>query len=98
MRLNPGLLSSEDPKKLPATTLGIAGYDPLRDEGLLYGKLLAENGVPTNVNVFKGVPHGFRRFGERLSVCKQWDQTMEDGIRCALTNPSASGEFIIREH
>jgi hypothetical protein len=22
----------------------IAGYDPLRDEGLLYGKLLAENG------------------------------------------------------
>ncbi|KAJ5275279.1 hypothetical protein N7497_005892 [Penicillium chrysogenum] len=97
-RLNPGLLSSEDAKKLPATTLGIAGYDPLRDEGLLYGKLLAENGVPTNVNVFKGVPHGFRRFGERLSVCKQWDQTMEDGIRWALTKPSASGEFIIREH
>ncbi|OQE30860.1 hypothetical protein PENFLA_c002G10385 [Penicillium flavigenum] len=97
-RLNPGLLSSEDAKKLPATTLGIAGYDPLRDEGLLYGKLLAENGVPTNVNVFKGVPHGFRRFGERLSVCKQWDQTMEDGIRWPLTKPSASGEFIIREH
>jgi acetyl esterase/lipase len=43
-RLNPGLLSSEDAKKLPATTLGITGYDPLRDEGLLYGKLLAENG------------------------------------------------------
>ncbi|CAP93362.1 hypothetical protein E8E15_003234 [Penicillium rubens] len=97
-RLNPGLLSSEDAKKLPATTLGIAGYDPLRDEGLLYGKLLAENGVPTNVNVFKGVPHGFRRFGERLSVCKRWDRTMEDGIRWAMTKPSASGEFIIREH
>ncbi|CAG8218007.1 unnamed protein product [Penicillium nalgiovense] len=97
-RLNPGLLSVEDAKKLPPTTLGIAGYDPLQDEGLLYGKLLAENGVPTSINVFKGVPHGFRRFGERLSVCKQWDQTMEDGIRWASTKPSASGEFIIREH
>ncbi|CAG8255716.1 unnamed protein product [Penicillium nalgiovense] len=97
-RLNPGLLSVEDAKKLPPTTLGIAGYDPLRDEGLLYGKLLAENGVPTSINVFKGVPHGFRRFGERLSVCKQWDQTMEDGIRWASTKPSATGEFIIREH
>ncbi|KAJ5494443.1 hypothetical protein N7463_010530 [Penicillium fimorum] len=97
-RLNPGLLSSEDVKKLPPTTLGIAGYDPLRDEGLLYGKLLAENGIPTNVNVFKGVPHGFRRFGERLSVCKQWDQIMEDGIRWALAKPSTSGEFIIKEH
>ncbi|KAJ5382991.1 hypothetical protein N7517_000902 [Penicillium concentricum] len=97
-RLNPGLLSSEDAKKLPSTTLGIAGYDPLRDEGLLYGKLLAENGVPTNVNVFKGVPHGFRRFGERLSVCKQWDQIMEDGIRWALAKHSTSGQFIIKEH
>jgi acetyl esterase/lipase len=43
-RLNPGLLSSDDAKRLPPTTLGVAGYDPLRDEGLLYGKLLTENG------------------------------------------------------
>lgn len=43
-RLNPGHMSRNEAKCLPATTLGIAGYDPLRDEGLLYGKLLAENG------------------------------------------------------
>lgn len=43
-RLNPGLLSPDEARKLPPTTLGVAGYDPLRDEGLLYGKLLAENG------------------------------------------------------
>ncbi|KAF9888524.1 hypothetical protein FE257_008631 [Aspergillus nanangensis] len=97
-RLNPGLLSAEEAQKLPPTTLGIAGYDPLRDEGLLYGKLLAENGVPTNINVFKGVPHGFRRFGEKLSVCKQWDQVMADGIQWALRKPSASGEFNIQTY
>lgn len=43
-RLNPGLLSPAEARGLPPTTLGIAGYDPLRDEGVLYGKLLAENG------------------------------------------------------
>ncbi|KAJ5825861.1 hypothetical protein N7474_002999 [Penicillium riverlandense] len=98
-RLNPGHVSSEEAKWLPPTTLGIAGYDPLRDEGLLYGKLLAENGVPTNVNVFRGVPHGFRRFGEKkLSVCTQWDQVMEDGIQWALAKPSASGKFAIQTY
>lgn len=43
-RLNPGNLSSEEARKLPPTTIGVAGYDPLRDDGLLYGKFLAENG------------------------------------------------------
>ncbi|KAJ9652896.1 hypothetical protein H2198_007898 [Neophaeococcomyces mojaviensis] len=43
-RLNPGNVTPEEARELPPTTLGIAGYDPLRDEGILYGKLLAENG------------------------------------------------------
>jgi acetyl esterase/lipase len=43
-RMNPGLVTPEAAKQLPPTTLGVAGNDPLRDEGLLYGKLLAENG------------------------------------------------------
>ncbi|KAH8695550.1 Alpha/Beta hydrolase protein [Talaromyces proteolyticus] len=95
-RLNPGLLTAGEAKLLPPTTVGVAGYDPLRDEGLLYGKILAENGVPTNINVFRGVPHGFRRFGEKLSVCKDWDRVVEDGIRWAWSKPSAD-EFTIKE-
>jgi acetyl esterase/lipase len=43
-RNSPGDLTTEEARKMPTTTLGIAGYDPLRDEGILYGKLLAENG------------------------------------------------------
>lgn len=43
-RLNPGNATPEEVKLLPPTTLGVAGHDPLRDEGLLFGKLLAENG------------------------------------------------------
>lgn len=44
LRLNPGNASPEEVKGLPPTTFGVAGLDPLRDEGLLYAKLLSENG------------------------------------------------------
>jgi acetyl esterase/lipase len=42
--LNPGNASAIQVKGLPPTTFGIAGLDPLRDEGLLYAKLLSESG------------------------------------------------------
>lgn len=42
--LNPGNASIEQVKGLPPTTFGIAGLDPLRDEGLFYAKLLSEAG------------------------------------------------------
>ncbi|KAJ5098028.1 hypothetical protein N7532_005029 [Penicillium argentinense] len=87
-RLNPGNASAEEVKDLPPTTFGLAGNDPLRDEGFFYAQLLNENKVPTNVNVFRGVPHGFRRYGDRLSASKRWDEVMSDGISWALSHPA----------
>lgn len=43
-RLNPGNLTAEEARRIPPTTFGIAGYDALRDEGLLYAKFLTEQG------------------------------------------------------
>lgn len=43
-RMGPGNATSEEVKDLPPTTFGIAGNDPLRDEGLFYGQHLAANG------------------------------------------------------
>ncbi|KAF7551082.1 hypothetical protein G7046_g7814 [Stylonectria norvegica] len=94
--LNPGNATPSQVEGLPPTTFGIAGLDPLRDEGLLFAKMLAEAGVATNVNLFKGVPHGFRRFGDRLSASARWDMVMEDGIRWALTRPSGSNNFVVK--
>lgn len=51
--------------------------------------------VATSVNVFKGVPHGFRRFGDKLSVSKRWDEVMVEGIQWACTKPAASGQFSV---
>ncbi|KAJ5813017.1 hypothetical protein N7447_010040 [Penicillium robsamsonii] len=93
-RMSPGNATAEEVKDLPPTTFGIAGNDPLRDEGLFYGQHLAENGIPTNVHVFPGVPHGFRRYKD-LSDSKRWDEVMSDGIAWALTSP-APGQFEIK--
>ncbi|KXG52738.1 Alpha/beta hydrolase fold-3 [Penicillium griseofulvum] len=93
-RMSPGNATAEEVKDLPPTTFGIAGNDPLRDEGLFYAQHLAANGIPTNVHVFPGVPHGFRRY-KTLPDSKRWDEVMSDGIAWALTNPSP-GPFEIK--
>ncbi|KAK7035484.1 hypothetical protein VNI00_011777 [Paramarasmius palmivorus] len=56
-RVSPLLLSSH--RGLPPAFIQVAGLDPLRDEGLLYEKLLKEAGVRTRLEVYPGVPHGF---------------------------------------
>jgi hypothetical protein len=43
--------------------------------------------VPTNVHVFRGVPHGFRMYGDKLSGSKRWDEVMSAGISWALSKP-----------
>lgn len=96
VRMNPGNATPAQVKGLPPTVFGIAGFDPLRDEGFLFAKKLAEAGVPTDVNVFKGLPHGFRRFGDSLTECKRWDRVIESGIVWTLGEPQA-GEFVIKE-
>ncbi|KAJ5953305.1 hypothetical protein N7454_000201 [Penicillium verhagenii] len=88
LRMNPGNATAEEVKDLPPTTFGIAGRDPLRDEGLFYSKLLNDNGVPTDITVFRGVPHGYRRHGVGLErASKKWDEVMSGGISWALSNP-----------
>jgi hypothetical protein len=52
--------------------------------------------VPTDVHVFDGLPHGFRRFGDQLTESKRWDSVMENGIKWALSKPERSGMFEIK--
>ena len=57
-------LDAEDLAKLPQTLIMTAEFDPLRDEGEMYGKRLASFGVPTTVVRYNGVMHGFISFYE----------------------------------
>ncbi|KAK4118269.1 hypothetical protein N657DRAFT_638170 [Parathielavia appendiculata] len=95
--LNPGNVPPEKAAGLPPATFGISGADPLRDEGLLFAKMLAERGVPTNIHVFPGMPHAFRKYGAALSESAHWDEVMHGGIKWALSRPVATGKFEINE-
>ena len=44
---------------LPPALIITAEFDPLRDEGELYGRRLAEAGVNTTVSRYAGANHGF---------------------------------------
>ena len=52
--------------------------------------------VATDIHLFKGMPHGFRRFGDQLSASKRWDRVIEEGIKWALHGAAASGKFEVR--
>ncbi|KAI6573388.1 hypothetical protein MCOR06_011576 [Pyricularia oryzae] len=97
--VSPGNVPVEKLRGLPPTTFGVCGMDPLRDEALVWAKWLAEQGVPTNIHVIPGFPHGFRANGARLSekACKRWDDIMHGGIKWALSEPKATGVFKIKE-
>jgi acetyl esterase/lipase len=85
----------DEVRGIPPTVIGIAGLDPLRDEALLYAKLLADANVPIEVRLFKGVPHGHRRFN-LPKANKDWDECVDEGILWALGKPEATGKVAVK--
>jgi acetyl esterase len=52
-------LLADDLSGVPRTYLTIAGFDPLRDEALAYGRRLQEAGTEIELVVHRGLIHGF---------------------------------------
>jgi hypothetical protein len=46
--------------------------------------------------LFKGVPHGHRRFGDALKASQHWDDCIDDGILWVLSKPQATGKFDVK--
>ncbi|MQA24275.1 MAG: alpha/beta hydrolase fold domain-containing protein [Micromonosporaceae bacterium] len=51
-----------DLAELPPAYLAVAGFDPLRDEGLAFAEKLAEAGVDVTVRRFDDLIHGYANF------------------------------------
>lgn len=51
-----------DLEGLPPAYVGVGGVDGFRDEDILYAMRLSQAGVPTDLHVYPGLPHGMRLF------------------------------------
>jgi acetyl esterase len=67
------VLQAEDLGGLPAAYLAVAGFDPLRDEGIAYGERLREAGVPVVVREHPGLVHTFANL---TAICPSARQAM----------------------
>ncbi|KAJ5924902.1 hypothetical protein N7454_007541 [Penicillium verhagenii] len=65
--------------RLPPALIQVAGMDPLRDEGLAYAAELQNAGVPVDLHVYSGLPHGFV-FAQDKEFTKEYFYRMIDWV------------------
>lgn len=73
----------ESHEGLPRAYIEVTGCDPFRDEGIIYGKILARNGVETKLKIFPGLPHAFYEF-KQWEAAKEWVPSIVEGARYLL--------------
>ncbi|QDS77185.1 hypothetical protein FKW77_002330 [Venturia effusa] len=72
-------------KDLPPTFFQICGMDPLRDEAMLYERLLREMyGAKTLLKLYPGLPHAFWSFSPTLKASGVFVQDTTNGVRWLL--------------
>ncbi|MGH7907472.1 MAG: alpha/beta hydrolase [Candidatus Binataceae bacterium] len=79
-------MQAKDLSKLPPALVVIAGFDPLRDEGLAYADKLTDAGVNTVLRRYNGLTHGFFNMGTLIREAGRAVTQAGESLRTALTN------------
>jgi acetyl esterase len=84
------ILQTEDLAGLPPAYIAVAGFDPLRDEGVAYAERLREAGVPIALREHPGLVHTFINL---TAICPSARAAMLEAcgaLRMGLAPPRAS--------
>ncbi|KAI1112055.1 Alpha/Beta hydrolase protein [Nemania sp. NC0429] len=78
------LLNPDHSKLPPRAYFQIGGQDILRDESLLFARLLREHsGTETLVHMHSGMPHGWWRF-QKITASEKWAGDLFEGTKFLL--------------
>ena len=69
---------------LPPAYIAVAGHDPLRDDGLRYGELLAAAGVPVEVHNAETLVHGYLGYAGIVPAATEATDRGLAALRAAL--------------
>jgi len=83
-RLSP--IRADDLSGAAPAIIGVAEFDPLRDEGLAYGKALADAGVEVVVRRYDGLIHGFFGFTQYSAAAAEATADMINLLRELLAS------------
>lgn len=85
-RFSPTLAT--DHEGLAPAWFGLAECDPLFDEGMLYADQLRHHGVTVDLNIYRGVVHGFIQMGRAIPEALQAVQDAAQALRAAMHIPA----------
>jgi len=77
-------LKSADVDGVAPAWLGLAECDPLVDEGVLYADKLRAAGVPVELEIYRGVVHGFLTMGRAIAEARQLHADAAGALRRAF--------------
>ena len=75
---------AEDLSGLPPTSVWVGTADGFCDEDITYAQRLNHAGVPTELHVYPGAPHGFEAFSQNAEVARRCRRDMKEWLASAV--------------
>ena len=82
-RRTPRRRAPTDLAGLPPALVIVGGADGFRDEDIEYALRLNQAGVPTELHVLPGAPHGVQYFADSV-VARRWNQMVTQWLEQQL--------------